>query len=819
MKHTNNNLIRQFRYYLIVLASLLTLHISAANKVRIFGYVMDEFNKGIELADVFVMGTTQGTTTNKNGYFNLELSVTDSVSLRFSMVGYVTIINTLLESHIPSDGIVQMTVVMPTDITMLDAVEVTGHNIQTSQMEALDARAIRLMPDATGGSIESLLVTFAGVTQTNELSSQYSVRGGNFDENSVYVNGIEVYRPQLIRAGQQEGLSFVNPNMVDQLQFAAGGFDATYADKSSSILDITYKKPQRTEGVIDVSLLGASAYFGAGNERFTQMHGIRYKTNQYMLGSLDTKGTYRPNFLDYQTYMTWQLDKNRKWELALLGNYSQNIYKFIPTESSSAFGTFSSSRQLTTYFDGQEQDVFRTAFAALQLNYRPNRELRFGIDISGYYSHERERYDITGQYILTDSPQDNSQQTTTLGVGTYHQHARNQLRLAVVNVAHSGQWKRGENTLRWGIGWQGQYINDRIGEWQLRDSAGYSLPQSDRALLMYYNMHSDANMHSNRMLAYINNSHRFITDHGNLYLNTGVRANYWDFTGEFIASPRASLTYLPTRKRDFALRLATGLYYQTPFYKELRDTLTDVMGVTRMALNDNLKSQRSVHAIIGADYYFRAFGRPFKLTAEAYYKYADRVISYTIDNVQIRYSGRNDAVAYTTGVDLKLYGELVPGADSWISLSYMRSRENLLNDNRGWIPRPNEQQYSISVFFQDYMPRHPEYRLHLKFIWAQGFPFGPPRNQELRAAARSRDYRRVDLGVSRTFSDKTDKFMRKPSARHIDYWTLQIDLFNLLNLRNVDSYYWITDIYANQYAVPNYLTGFLFNFRISVGFR
>ena len=396
-------MIRQFRYYLIVLASLLTLHISAANKVRIFGYVMDEFNKGIELADVFVMGTTQGTTTNKNGYFNLELSVTDSVSLRFSMVGYVTIINTLLESHIPSDGIVQMTVVMPTDITMLDAVEVTGHNIQTSQMEALDARAIRLMPDATGGSIESLLVTFAGVTQTNELSSQYSVRGGNFDENSVYVNGIEVYRPQLIRAGQQEGLSFVNPNMVDQLQFAAGGFDATYADKSSSILDITYKKPQRTEGVIDVSLLGASAYFGAGNERFTQMHGIRYKTNQYMLGSLDTKGTYRPNFLDYQTYMTWQLDKNRKWELALLGNYSQNIYKFIPTESSSAFGTFSSSRQLTTYFDGQEQDVFRTAFAALQLNYRPNRELRFGIDISGYYSHERERYDITGQYILTDS--------------------------------------------------------------------------------------------------------------------------------------------------------------------------------------------------------------------------------------------------------------------------------------------------------------------------------------------------------------------------------------------------------------------------------
>ena len=797
----------------------LPLHGGAATRVRVFGYVMDEFNKGIELADVYVMGTTQGTTTNKNGYFNLELEVVDSLSLRFSMVGYVPIINTVLENQLPSSHIVQMTVVMPTDVTMLDEVEIKGHAIQTGQMESLEAKAIRLMPDATGGSIESLLITFAGVTQTNELSSQYSVRGGNFDENSVYVNGIEVYRPQLIRAGQQEGLSFVNPDMVDRLQFSAGGYDATYADKMSSILDITYKKPTRTEGVIDVSLLGASVYFGAGNDRFTQMHGVRYKTNQYMLGSLDAKGTYRPNFLDYQTYMTWKLGKSKKWELAVLGNYSQNVYKFIPTESSSAFGTYSTSRQLTTYFDGQEKDVFRTAFAALQLNYMPRKGLRFGVDVSGYYSHEQEKYDITGQYVLTDSPQDESQERTTLGVGTYHQHARNELRLGVVNVAHNGEWKHGENTLKWGLGWQGQYIDDKIGEWQLRDSAGYSLPQSSKALLMHYNMHSDASLRSNRMQAYLQNDHRFITDRGNVYLNAGVRANYWDYTGEFIASPRVSLTYMPTWKRDFVFRFATGLYYQTPFYKELRDTLTDEFGVTRMMLNNNLKSQRSVHAILGADYYFRAFGRPFKLTAEAYYKYADRVISYTVDNVQIRYSGENDAVAYTTGVDVKLYGELVPGADSWISVSYMRSRENLLNDGRGWIPRPNEQQYSVSVFFQDYLPRHPEYRLHLKFIWAQGFPFGPPRNQNLRAAARSRDYRRVDIGASRTFSAKTDKFMRKPSARHIDFWTLQVELFNLLNLRNVDSYYWITDIYANQYAVPNYLTGFLFNFRVSVGFK
>lgn len=786
-------------------------------KVRIYGYVIDTDNRGIEYANVYAKGSTIGTTTNKNGYYDLQLETNDSITIVYSMLGYKTIEHTFL----PDQRVIQISVELQSEATALSGVEIRAHHKQIGTMERMEAEQVRMVPDATGGSIESLLITFAGVSQTNELSSQYSVRGGNFDENSVYVNGIEVYRPLLIRSGQQEGLSFVNPEMVSNVSFSAGGYDAKYGDKMSSVLDITYKKPKEFEASASISLLGASAYVGTGNKRFTQMHGIRYKTAQYLLGTLDTQGEYKPWFVDYQTYMTGKISE--KWELSFLGNFSQNSYRFIPTERETTFGTYQMARKLMIYFNGQESDRFQTAFGAFGATYKPNKKLNIGFNLSGFYTNEQETYDITGEYLLSEqeaTTEEENKEGALLGVGTYHEHARNQLNAAVITLSHNGNYKSGNNQLSWGISAQSEMIQDQISEWEWRDSVGYSLPTTNPNVVdLYYSMKGTNQLSSFRFQGYVQDSHKWITEAGTISLTGGIRGNYWTFNKEFLLSPRASISYLPGWKRDFGFRLATGIYYQSPFYKEMRDTITDSYGVTSVTLNHDIKAQRSVHVVLGGDYYFRAWGRPFKFTSELYYKYMDRVISYTVDNVRVRYSGENDARAYTAGIDFKLYGELVPGADSWISLSLMQSKEDLLNDNLGWLPRPNEQRYNFSMFFQDYLPNNPKYKLHLRFIWADGLPFGAPRNPSFRSVFRMPAYRRVDIGGSRVLMSDTDKFMQKPWARHIESFWIHAEIFNLLNFKNVNSYYWVTDVYNQQLAVPNYLTGIMFNVRLTIDLK
>ena len=796
-----------------------TLHAqdNLLRKVRLYGYVIDTDNRGIDFANVFVKGTTVGTTTNQNGYYDLQIEATDSITVVYSMLGYTTIEHTFL----PTQRVMQVSVELQSEATELEGVEVRAHRKQMGTMEQAKAEHVRLMPDATGGSIESLLITFSGVNQTNELSSQYSVRGGNFDENSVYVNGIEVYRPLLIRAGQQEGLSFVNPDMVDNVSFSAGGFDAKYGDKMASVLDISYKQPKAFEASASLSLLGANAYVGTGGKYFSQMHGVRYKTAQYLLGTLDTQGEYKPWFIDYQTYMTGRI--NDKWELTFLGNFSQNSYKFVPKERETEFGTYQMARKLKIFFDGQEKDRFQTAFGAFGVNYKPNKGLKLGWDISGFYTNEQETYDITGEYLLAEQKVTMDEEDKTgdlLGVGTYHEHARNRLNVGVVTLAHRGEYKRSNNHFQWGLSAQSEMIVDKISEWEWRDSVGYSLPTTNPAAVdLYYSMKGVNRLNSFRFQGYVQDAHKWTTEAGVVSLIGGVRANYWTFNKEFLLSPRVSLTYIPGWKRDFGFRLATGLYYQSPFYKEIRDTITDAFGVTSVLLNHDIKAQRSVHVVLGGDYYFRAWGRPFKFTTELYYKYMDRVISYTVDNVRVRYSGENDAEAYTAGVDFKLYGELVPGADSWISLSLMSSKENLLHDDMGWMPRPNEQRYNFSMFFQDYLPNNPKYKFHLRFIWADGLPFGAPRNSVYRAVFRMPAYRRVDIGASRVIMSDTDKFMRKPWAKHIKSFWIHAEIFNLLNFKNVNSYYWVTDVYNQQLAVPNYLTGIMFNLRLTIDLK
>lgn len=825
---------------LVTCILLLNLYCTAnAKHVRFFGYVLDEDNRGIELANAYVEGTTIGTTTNKNGYYDLQTEFADSITLVYSMLGYQTIRQTINTTR----DVLQVNVVLPANSEELGEIEVKAVQRQTGQMDQIDVTQTRLMPDASGGSIESILITFAGVTQNNELSSQYNARGGNFDENEVYVNGIEVYRPLLIRAGQQEGLSFVNADMVENVEFAAGGFDAMYGDKMSSVLDITYKRPKQFEATLTASILGASAYVGMGDSTYSMMHGIRYKTSKYMLGALPTKGNYQPNYVDYQTYITWKAGKHRaeqsfdrRWEMSFMGNFSQNSYRFKPESVSESFGGLSATRKLTIGFEGQEKDLFRTVFGALSAKGKVSKEVEIGFDLSGFYTNEQENYDITNDYFMTDNPQTDlmasgSQQTNTtpkettingdsidgevLGKGIFHEHSRNRLEAGVIAIAHKGSWSRGQNKMQWGVSAQAELISDNIQEWQWRDSMGYSMPTCAQAMELYYSLRSSNRMQSARVQGYLQNTYKWVTRGGNVMLTGGVRAQWWSYNREFLFSPRVSLTYLPGWKRDFSFRFATGLYYQAPFYKELRRMVTDADGVTRIELNNRLKAQRSVHVILGGDYYFRGWGRPFKLTAEAYYKYIDLVINYTVENVRIRYSGDNDGIAYTTGIDLKLYGELVPGAESWISLSAMRSRQDLASDDKGWLIGMNEQRFAFAMLFQDYIPRLPQCKVHLKTIVSDGLPFAYPTNASARGHMKT--YFRLDIGASWEFTAKTYKWMRK--ATHIKRWALQFEVFNLTDYKNVNSYFWVTDAHDMLWGCPNYLTGRMYNGKITIEFK
>lgn len=784
-----------------------------ARSARVYGYVVDQDNVGIELVNVAVLNTDRpiGTATNKNGFYELMLEESDTIVLSYSMVGYTTVQQRVIDLH----DVLNINVQLLTDEQWLTEIEVRGIKHTQGTMDHIDASTTRIMPDATGGSIESLLITFAGVSQNNELSSQYNVRGGSFDENSVYVNGIEVHRPLLIRSGQQEGLSFVNPEMVENVHFSAGGYGAQFGDKMSSVLDITYKRPQAFEASLSASLLGAQAYVGLGDSTYSMMHGLRYKTSKYMLGGLATSGNYQPTFIDYQTFTTWKVAP--KWEMSFLGNVSQNDYKFTPDSLSESFGG-QSAKNLTIYYDGQEKDRFLTAFGALSAKGKVSNEVEIGFDLSGFYTNERENFDITGEYVLS-SGNEKAEVTDALGTGLFHQHARNSLEAGVVTLAHNGSWKKDANTLRWGISGQAELIRDHISEWEWRDSAGYSLPNDGRSMELYYAMRGDSSMASARLQAYIQNEHKWHTESGQWILNVGGRLQWWSWNNEVLPSPRASIEWIPGWKRDFSFRLATGLYYQAPFYKELRDTVTDALGITRIQLNHDLKAQRSVHVVLGSDYYFRAWGRPFKFTAEGYYKYIDRMESYTVDNVRVRYSGQNDSEGYAAGLDLKLYGELVPGADSWISFSTMVARQRnqlsaISHQPSEWIPSPTESRYNFSMLFQDYFPKLPQLKFHLKMQFSEGQPFYAPRNNQ--AWGRMPMYKRIDLGATYIFNAQTAKFMRAESAKHVKQWAIQFEVFNLVGWNNVNSYFWVADAYDHQWASPNYLTGRRYNLKITV---
>lgn len=786
-----------------------------AQRCRVFGVVRDQDGAPIELATVRIPGTAIGTSCDLQGRYSLTFQSRDTIVVQYSMIGYETRKRTLSN---PRDS-VRIDMVLPSHGAMLGEATAVGQGVQTGTTQRIKPVDTHLMPSTTGNGVEEIIATQAGVSTHNELSSQYNVRGGSFDENCVYLNGIEVYRPLLVRSGQQEGLSIINPDMVESIAFSSGGFEARYGDKMSSVLDITYKRPTRLEASANASLLGAGAYAGWGNRKLSAMTSVRYKTTRYLLGSLDSEGEYRPNFLDYQLVL--QFHPSERWSFDVMGNFSDNNYRFCPTERNTRFGTMDNPKSFRVYFDGQEKDQFRTLFGSATLTRHFSPKTFAAIKFSSYATRERETYDIQGQYWLQDAGTQEQ-----MGVGTYMEHARNHLRAHVVNLGARYRTQLAAHTLQAGIDWKREVISERASEWEMRDSMGYSLPYDPEALKLIYSLRSENSLTTDRVEIFAQDTWRRHTSAGLFNLTYGLRFTYGAFNRESLVSPRVSLGFLPENAPAWTFRFATGLYYQAPFYKEFRDTtLTD--GVAQVSLNRNLKSQRSFHVVAGADYTFRMAGRPFRFTAEAYYKAMGNLIPYSVDNVRVVYYGRNMSRGFAAGIDLKVFGEFVPGTDSWLTFSLMRTKEKL---HGAWIPRPTDQRYAINLYFTDYFPGTTRWSFTLKAAVADGLPFGPPHSDRSQHVFRAPAYKRVDVGLSyKIIGDDEDAAQRRglsPSPRRrgrssggvIKSLWIGLDAFNLLGISNVNSYYWVTDITDTQYAVPNYLTGRQINARIAIKF-
>lgn len=777
-----------------------------AENVKISGKVIDNEDKPIEFGTVRVAGTALGTNTNLKGDYTLTIAQKDTIEMVFSCVGFKTVKHKLVN---PKGDLTLNVRLYPMDVDLKEF-EVIGFRNNINGMQSFDTESFKLSPDVSGGSVEAMITTMPGVNSNNEMSSQYSVRGGTFDENSVYINGMEVYRPQLIRSGQQEGLSIINPDMVGNLKFSTGGFPARYADKMSSALDITYREPEALEGAVSASLMGGSVMFGQNSGKFSQIHGARLKKNNSLLASQDTKGEYDPLFFDYQTNMTFK--PNDHWSINLMGNISLNHFNFKPHDRETTFGTSQDAKSFRVYFDGAERDKFETYLGALTVNYRHNKATSFSLGIGGFLSNELVSYDISGEYWLdqagTGGPEGVGGE---LGVGKYMEHSRNRLKSSVLSVNFKGSTRYKINNFAYGIEYQRQNFRDRTKEWEWRDSAGYSLPHKPDALHLIYNMksHNDANI--NRLSLYVEDALYITTNSAHMTLNAGLRLSYNSFNKEFLASPRLNFTASPNNLPNWIFRLGTGLYYQSPFYKEYRQTVTDPLGNGSIRLNQNIKSPRSIQVIAGADFTFRAMNRPFKLSGEVYYKNLSRLISYEYDNLKIVYSGLNDSKGYTMGLDLKLFGQFVEGSDSWLSFSLMKTQQTL--DGKK-MPMPSDQRYSVSLYFTDYLPRFPRLKFSLRGVVSDGLTMTPPHTSRSKTYFRAPAYKRLDIGVSWQFFGAPDQKPHKIFKSMV----LALDAFNLLDITNVSSYYWVTDVNNMQYAVPNYLTRRQFNLRLSIEF-
>ncbi|MCF6169983.1 MAG: TonB-dependent receptor [Bacteroidales bacterium] len=815
------------------------------------GIVTDENSRAVELANVAVLGEKGGTTTDDKGHFSLKVPAGKEITLVISFIGFS---DRQIAFQLNEGEHRTLNTTLLTISTELPGFEVRDEQLRTESMVRLNPKVAVVTPTISGGVID-IIKTLPGVSSNNELSSQYSVRGGNFDENLIYVNDIEIYRPFLVSAGQQEGLSFINSSLVSSLLFSAGGFGAEYGDKMSSVLDVKYRKPEEFGGYFSISLLGTELSLGgtSKNKKFTYLLGGRYKTNNYILNNIDTKGEYQTNFFDFQSQLTWEF--NSRWNLNFLGYYSRNRYKVTPESRETDFGTIQEAFRFKVYFDGNETDKYEMGQGALTLGFHPQKDLDLKFILSAFNTQEKETYDVQGQYWIGKldnnlGSEEFGDVLQTNGVGTYLEHARNYFNATVLTLKHKGSFSRGKHYLKWGIRYQYQMVDDVLREWEMIDSAGYSIPNpggvpgdpspDNPDLEINYFAAGKHILHINRLAAFVSDRWNFNLKNNDLIsLTAGLRAYYWDYNNEFHLSPRLNLSYKPYKKQNIVFRFATGIYYQPPFYRELRNM--------DGSLNPDSKSQKSIHFILGSDYRFQAWNRPFIFTTELYYKYLDNLIPYVVDNVRIRYYAGQLARGYAAGIDLKVYGEFVKGIDSWLSLSFMKTEEdiygdfyyNYFNENGektgsgsemdpnaaenvkvepGYIPRPTDQRVNFSILFQDYIPGAPFLTMHLRLLYSSGLPFGPPDSERYAQIYRMPDYRRVDIGFSWEFVNESTSFGPKNPFRSFDSMILSLEVFNLLQTFNTVSYIWVKDISNRQYAVPNYLTPRLLNLKLAISF-
>lgn len=788
------------------------LGMMAQNEFVLTGKVMDEKENPVELASVSCVSQGRATITNLRGEFSLPLLSADSVVVKFSMIGYKTKTRVLRRPR----GRQSLQIVLYGDNLLIEELTVIERKRQTTNTEQLDVKDMKNQPSASGNAVEELIQQQAGVSTHNELSSQYNVRGGAFDENSVYINNVEVYRPFLVRSGQQEGLSIINPDMVGGIGFSTGGYEAKYGDKMSSALDITYRKPKKFEATVQASLLGASGYIGFSTKKFSWANAVRYKQTKALLKTFQTNGEYDPQFIDYQTFLTYT--PNSRWDISLIGNISQSKYNFKPTDRETSFGTQDNVKSFKVYFDGQERDLFRTFFGSLSVKHNITAHTSLSLIGSAFQTNEQETYDIQGQYWLTQT-----ETSQSLGVGTYMEHTRNYLKAKVGSMKVMLKNTSTRHTTEAGLTVKWENITEKSKEYEMRDSSGYIVPHTGNDLKMIYSLRAQNTLDARRTEFYAQDSYKFsmggqtdemgndITKPWYMTLNYGLRVSHWSFNRETIVSPRVSLSAIPSFNQDITFRVAAGLYYQAPFFKELRDTTT-IDGNTYATLNDKIKSQRSIHFIGGMDYRFKISNRPFKFSAEAYYKLLANIVPYSVNNVKVVYYGTNEATGHIAGIDMKLYGEFVPGTDSWITFSLMNTSMKVKGVS---VPMPTDQRYAINLSFSDYFPGTTKWKMNLKFAYADGLPFSTPHQGVEKNKFRAPSYQRADIGMSYRLLDNDKREKKKIPFRNI--W-LSLEGLNILGINNVNSYYWVTDVTNHQYAVPNYLTGRQLNGRVTFEF-
>jgi hypothetical protein len=819
----------EYRLPLITLFLTITLALNGQDKGILTGSVTDSIGDPVELANVALQGTGDGTMTNLEGRFELEIPAGRSYTVVISCVGYLS--KQFAVRLGPGESRKQ-DITLQLDVRAIREVSVSARQERASTFQRIDVEDLNYMPTPTG-KVETIIKSQAGVSSSNELSSQYSVRGGNFDENLVYVNDVEIYRPFLVRSGQQEGLSFVNSDLVSSIKFSAGGYNARYGDKMSSALDITYKRPRQFGGSASISLLGASAHLeGASKkQRFTFLAGYRYKTTSYLLNTLETSGDYKPQFSDFQTLLTYQL--SRKLEISFLGNYSTNLYQFIPSTRNTEFGTKDLPLNLRIYYDGQELDRYNTYLGALSLRWTPVKGLSLKVTGSAFRTSEEETFDIMGQYWINEL--DNTVDSETygdsilnIGVGTALTHARNYLDAIVISGSHLGSYRSSNNHLQWGINYQYQDFSDHISEWELIDSAGYVIPYDGREVILTKARKSENELSYDQYGAFVENTLEINGEHADFFITAGIRASVWNFNRTTMISPRITLSTQPNWKRDMMFHFSAGYYYQPPFYKEMR--------MPDGTINPDILPQRSIHMLVGGDYLFSLWDRPFKLSGEAWYKWLDNLIPYKIENVRLSYAGENISEGFARGIDFKLNGEFVQGAESWLTFSLLQTREDVEGDvmlewngsefiqkPAGEFPRPTDQIFTFGLYFQDYFPNHPGYKVHLNAFYGTGLPLSSPNDEQYYTQLRMRPYRRVDIGFSKVIKRETDIWGQKNPLRFFESIWISAEIFNLLGIKNEASYLWVRTItdqrgIPGMFGIPNYLTGRRFNLRISISF-